>query len=181
MKIRGYMAMSLDGYIADAEGGVSWLDPFNSVDAGYDAFFAEIGTVVFGRLTYEQSLTFTGDWTFDKAYAGKRCIVVTSKSLADRSDSVEDWTTGVPALIEALRADPGADGDAWVIGGAMLQSAFLEAGAIDQLDLFVIPVLLGDGVRAFPPAKAGPPLTLLSSEALGMGMVRLSYGLTGRD
>ncbi len=180
MKIRGYMAMSADGYIADSEGGVSWLDPFNSVDAGYDAFFAEIGTIVFGRLTYEQTLTFTGDWTFDKAYAGKRCIVVTSKPLADQA-GVERWTAGVPALIETLKADPGEGGDAWVIGGAMLQSAFIDAGAMDRLDLFVIPVLLGDGVRAFPPTNAGVPLTLLSTEALGMGMVRLSYGLGARD
>ena len=181
MKIRGYMAMSLDGYIADVEGGVSWLEPFNSVDAGYDAFFAEIGTIVFGRLTYEQSLTFTGDWTFERAYAGKRCIVVAGNPPTDRSGSAEYWTAGVPALIKALKADPGEGGDAWVIGGAMLQSAFLEAGAMDQLDLFVIPVLLGNGVRAFPQAKAGPPLTLLSSGALGMGMVHLSYSLAGRN
>lgn len=171
MKIKGYMAMSADGFIADREGGVSWLEPFQKVDAGYDSFIAGIGTVVFGRATYDQSVGFPGEW----AFAGKRSIVVTSRPLIDPPDGVEAWSAGVPALIDALRSDPGDAGDAWVIGGAALQTAFIAAGAFDSLDLFVVPVLLGDGVRAFAPSKPGPAIGLQSAAALGSGMVRLSY------
>lgn len=171
MRIRGYMAMSVDGFIADREGGVAWLDAFSGVDAGYERFIAGVGTIVFGRLTYEQSLGFSAEWPF----AGKRSIVVTSKSLRDPPREVESWSSGIDALIGRLRDDPGDGGDAWVIGGAMLQSAFIDAGALDSLDLFVIPVLLGDGVRAFPATKTGTNVRLRSSEALGKGMVRLSY------
>ena len=49
--IRLYVAASLDGFIADADGGVGWLDPFNSPDttASYESFIAQIGTIVMGR------------------------------------------------------------------------------------------------------------------------------------
>ena len=54
-----FIATSLDGFIADSEGGVDWL--FTDQDYGYAAFFATIGALVMGRRTYEQVLGF-GDW-----------------------------------------------------------------------------------------------------------------------
>lgn len=149
------MAVSVDGYIADRFGGVGWLDPFNSVDAGYEAFIAGIGTVVVGRATYDQALGFPGGW----AYEGKRGIVVTSSPLVDPPEGVARWDGDLAALIDELRADPDDK----------------EAGAIDTLDLFVIPVLLGDGVRMFPTSGKRQPLKLTVAETLGLGMVRLSY------
>jgi dihydrofolate reductase len=167
------MAASADGFIADADGGVDWLMRFQSVDAGYDAFIAGIGTVIFGRATFDQTRGFSGDW----AFADKRSIVVTSRPIDDPPKGVEPWTVGVGALIEKIRADRGEDGDAWVIGGAALQAAFIAAGALDTLDLFVVPVLLGDGVRMFPRSQISRLLALTSVEALGRGMVRLSYSV----
>lgn len=175
MKIRGYMAASVDGFIADRDGGVGWLEPFQSVDSGYDAFLAGIGTVVFGRKTYDQVREFLGGWP----YAGKRAIVVTSRPLNDAPDGVVSWSDDLSALIAMLRRDPGRDGDAWVVGGADLQSAFIELGALDTLDLFIVPVLLGDGVRMFRRSNPEPELSLVYSEVLGLGMVRLSYDLSG--
>lgn len=170
MKIRGYMATSVDGYIADRDGGIDWLKPFDSVDAGYASFIEGIGTVVSGRATYDQVRDFPGGWGFE----GKRSIIVTSRPLGDSPPGIERWEGNITTLIAELRAAPDEKA-AWVVGGAALQAAFLEAGAIDTLDLFVIPVLLGDGVRMFPPSAAQRPLRLLSAEALGLGMVRLSY------
>jgi hypothetical protein len=79
MRIHGFMGMSLDGYIADKEGGVGWLDRFQSVDYGYDAFIAGIGAVVMGRATYDQAVGFPGGWP----YGGKRGLTVTSRPLED--------------------------------------------------------------------------------------------------
>ena len=168
MKVRGYMAASADGFIADAGGGVDWLTPFQAVEAGYDAFIAGIGTVIFGRATFDQTRGFPGDW----AFADKRSIVVTSRPIDDPPKGVEAWGDGVAALIKEVRADKG---DAWVIGGAALQAAFIEADALDTLDLFVVPVLLGDGVRMFPRSRRSRSIALTSAETLGRGMVRLSY------
>jgi len=168
--IRGYMATSLDGYIADKDGGVGWLDAFQGVEVGEAAFMAGIGTVIVGRTTFDQMLGFPGGW----AFPGKHGIVVTSHAIADPPDGVEIWSQGVKSLIARLRADPDANAG-WVVGGASLQAAFIAAGAIDTLDVFVIPVLLGDGVRMFPEGMPQRRLALTSAEALGLGMVRLSY------
>ncbi len=54
-----YIAMSLDGYIADEHGGVSWLDSATEPvgDGGYAAFLERIDTVILGRRTYDQIVT----------------------------------------------------------------------------------------------------------------------------
>jgi dihydrofolate reductase len=89
---------------------------------------------------------------------------------------VQGWSEGVEGLATHLRATD--QGDAWVVGGARLQAAFVASGALDRLDLFVIPVLLGDGVPLFPKVQGQPRgLVLRSADALGLGMVRLAYDL----
>ncbi len=165
--IRGYIAVSLDGYIADAKGGVAWLDAFQSVDYGFDQFFAEIRTVVLGRTTYDQVLGF--GWP----YAGRRGFVVTSRSLGRPPEGVEAWGRGVGALIGHLRELD--DGDAWIVGGAALQQAILEAGAIDRLDLFIMPVTLGHGVPLFPKTAHRLGFDLVESASLPASIIRLTY------
>lgn len=165
--IRGYIAASLDGYIADAEGGVAWLDAFQDVDYGFDRFFAEIRTVVLGRTTYDQVRGF--GWP----YAGRRGFVVTSRPLDGPPEGVEAWGRGVGALVDHLRELD--DGDAWVVGGAAVQQTFLEAGGLDRLDLFVMPITLGHGVPLFP--KTAHPLgfDLVGSASMPASTVRLTY------
>jgi dihydrofolate reductase len=167
--IRGMMAASLDGFAADAAGGVGWLDAFEGADWGYDAFIAEIGTVVMGRLTYAHMLDLAPDWP----YTGQRGIVVGRGLQPPLRGGAEVWHGDLPALAAHLRA--GAR-DAWIVGGPMLQGAFLAMGALDRLELCVVPRLLGSGVPVFP-AGPVPPCQprLQSARALPMGMVMLDY------
>ena len=171
--VRGFIAASLDGYIADRDGNLDWLTPFDDVDSGYGAFIAEIGTVVMGRATYEAVRVLPGGWP----YAGRRGLVLTSRPLPDAPVGVEAWMAGVPALIDHVRTQ--GDGAAWVVGGGGLQAAFLAVGALDRLDLFVIPVLLGGGIPLFPPdVTPARRLTLEETERYSNGMVRLRYALS---
>lgn len=167
--IRGYIATSLDGYIADTEGGVGWLDAFQGVDYGFDQFVAEIRTVVLGRTTYDQVLGF--GWPYD----ARRGFVVASRPMGHAPEGVEAWGHGIDTLVDHLRELD--DGDVWIVGGAALQHAFLEAGAMDRLDLFVMPVTLGDGVRLFPKSAHRMEFDLLETAALPANMVRLTYQL----
>lgn len=172
-RIYGFIAASLDGYIADRDGGLDWLTPFDDVDSGYDAFIAEIGTVVMGRATYEAIMAMPGGWP----YAGRRGLIVTSRPLGDAPAGVAAWTEGVPALIDHVRTN--GDGAAWVVGGGGLQAAFIAADAFDRLDLFVIPVLLGGGIPLFPPgATPARRLQLEDTERYANGMARLRYALS---
>ena len=170
--IRGYMAMSFDGYIADVNGGYGFLSRYDGVDYGFAAFAGEIGTCVFGRTTYNQSRATPGDaWPF----AGKRAVVVTSRPLDDPPAEVEVWTRGAgPDLVAHLRAATG--GDVWIVGGGRLQSAFFALDAMDRMEACVIPVLLGDGVPMFP--KAAPQerwLELADVRRFDKGGVILDY------
>lgn len=170
--IRGYLAVSLDGYVADAAGRVDWLAPYAAADGGYRRFLEGVGTVVMGRRTHDQISSFGMGWP----YAGKRGLVLTSGPGTSVHGGARFWTGGLPALIDHLR---GLDnGDVWVVGGAMLLAAMIEARALDRLELLVAPLLLGEGLRLFP-TTAGrlKSMTLNRAEALERGMVRLDYGL----
>lgn len=173
--IRAYLATSLDGHLADADGGVDWLAPYAAVDGGYRRFLDQVGTVVMGRRTHDQIPSLGGGWP----YAGKRGLVVTSGRGTSAHGDVRFWRDGLPALVGHLRALD--DGDVWVVGGATLLAAMIQAGALDRLELFVAPLLLGAGPRLFPAATGRlKGLTLNRVEALERGMVRLDYGLSYR-
>ena len=86
-----------------------------------------------------------------------------------RSDGTptRDGGTDVEALIAELRALD--DGDVWMLGGGKLQMAFIERGALDELEVYVISQLLGGGYPLFPPTGFSTSLKLLSAHALGSG------------
>ena len=166
-RIRLYFATSLDGFIADAAGGVDWLHPYNTPEAKYAEFLAEIRTVVLGRATYEQARGF-GPWE----YPGKRGIVWTSRALEDPPEDVERYDGVAPELARRLRALD--DGDVWIVGGAKAQAALLAAGAVDLIDVFVVPLVLGAGIPMFADASSSA-LQLVESGALRNGLVHLRY------
>lgn len=169
--IRFYVATSLDGFIATPDGGVDWLTPFDDQDFGYAAFFENVGLLVMGRATYEQTLSF-GPWP----YGHKRCHVLSRRPLYDiPSDGVSRWDRDVPDLVRHARAHD--DGDTWVVGGAALFTLFLRHGAVDQIDLFVMPLWLGQGLRLWP--EAPPRLMPSLSRTLKhpCGVVQLTYRL----
>jgi dihydrofolate reductase len=166
---RLYIAASLDGFIATPDGGVSWLDAYNSPELGYDAFMKSIGTVVMGRATYDQAIGFEGPWP----NAGKRTIVLTSKPIESPPPGVERWTGGAAALGEHLRT--ASKKDVWICGGAKTVRAFLDLDAIDRIELYVIPILLGDGLPLFERSTQQSSLKLQSTRSFDNGVVEIIY------
>jgi dihydrofolate reductase len=166
--IRLYIAQSLDGFIARPDGGIDWLRPFDDIDYGYSAFMREIGTVVMGRASYDVARSF-GEWPYQTA----RSLVITSRPLDDAPPTVARVGGDILRLVTALRA--AGDKDVWIMGGALTINAFLRADAIDRIDLFTLPVLLGDGVRLFEGTRPEANLRLLSTQTYDKGLARLSY------
>ena len=89
-----YIAMSLDGFIADRDGGVGWLDDIHPSEAdgdfGYAEFYDSVGSLIMGRATYDQVLDF-GAWP----YPGKPTCVFTSNPPGDDHPDVE-FVSGNP-------------------------------------------------------------------------------------
>ncbi len=170
--IRGYMGVSVDHYLASPDGTLDWLRKYDTVDFGahsYDSFYKDIRTVVMGRATYDAIAGFNDGWD----YEGKRAIVVTSSDIPNPIGEIALWRDGIDALVAYLRDLD--DGDVWILGGGKLQQAFIERGALDRLELFIVPEIVGAGIPLFPPNGFARTVKLAAAEPLAAGVVRLVY------
>ena len=154
--IRLYMTMSVDGYVAgprdgpDAPMGVDGFRLFNWLDRRDDPgpsgqVYAEskaTRAVISGRRTYE----LAGHWGGDH-HDGVPIFVLTHDVPADPPPGSVRYATDVRECAAAAREAAG-DGDVMVHGAGAAQ-ALLRAGELDELELHVVPVLLGQGRRLF--------------------------------
>jgi dihydrofolate reductase len=167
-KIRLYIATSLDGFIAEPDGGVGWL--FTDGDYGYTAFFDSIEALIMGRRTYEQVLGF-GEWP----YGEKPTYVFTRSAPGDEHPHVEFVSSDVGTFVDELRQR--LRRDIWLVGGAALVSTFRKLGLIDEYILSVHPVLLGDGILLFERPQPREGLRLQEVSSFESGLVQLRYAV----
>jgi dihydrofolate reductase len=170
-RILGYIATSLDGFIADREDSLDWLFRYDDMDLGehdYRTFIKRIRTVVMGRSTYDWIAAEPSPW----AYGDQRTIVVTHTPIDNPKGPLET-RSDVDALVAELRALD--DGDVWMLGGGRLQMAFMERGALDELEIYVIPEIIGGGSPLFPPTGFRASPQLVSAREMSKGCVRLHY------
>lgn len=165
-----FVATSLDGYIADASGGVDWLSPFESEsdDGGYIDFFSTIDGLIMGSRTYEQILKF-GDWP----YGNKPCWICSKWDLVLTRPEIK-VTSGPPlAVIEEIQA-LGLQ-RVWLVGGGRLTAAFRAQHLICEYIITVVPVILGSGIRLFESPGPIEALELIESKAFPNGLISLTY------
>ena len=168
-----YIAASIDGFVADDEGGVGWLDEFgqdaentDTVDA-YEDFFASVDCLVVGATTYEQILTF-GEWP----YEDRPTYVFTHRDLPRATEAVSFVDGDIGSLATELRREYE---HVWLVGGAQLARAFLADGQVDELRLSLVPVLLGSGVPLFRSGGEPHGLEHLETRTYDTGIVELRY------
>ncbi len=189
-RLRVFIATSLDGYIADRAGGLDWLTGFDADALGSSAFLEGVGTIVMGRSTFEIVKGFGIGWP----YGQRPGLIVSSTPLwpdlgagdpvHPEWPQVRRWAGDLPGLVDHLRGS--TVGDIWVDGGGRLIAGLLDLNAIDRMDVFILPVLLGDGIRLFPPRPSQSQTvprparwTLVESHRFTApgteGVVRLTY------
>ncbi|MFZ1375466.1 MAG: dihydrofolate reductase family protein [Geothrix sp.] len=164
--LRYNVAMSLDGFIARADGSYDWLPADPGVD--FVALFAEFDHFIMGRRTFEvvQALG-------EQDPTRGRSILVASHTLPHSElPGVQVVGTGLAERLQALKAGPGKD--LWLFGGASLFRALLDQGLVDRVEVSVIPILLGGGIRLIPEG-CSHPLQLVHHEALSNGILQLVY------
>jgi len=162
--------MSLDGYIADAEGDVHWLEAFEKDDYGFEEFIQSIGTILMGRVTYDQILSL-GVWPYKEIPT----LVWSGGQVVDLPDGAQGWSEKIEETVSWLKRQAG-DKDVWVLGGARTIQTFLSDGMIDRMEVFIIPVLLGGGIRLFDAEDGEPQMLKLDHvQPYANGVVQLSY------
>ncbi|HEY7897527.1 MAG TPA: dihydrofolate reductase family protein [Gemmatimonadaceae bacterium] len=169
-RLRYNVAMSLDGYIADAQSGFDWIPNDDTVD--FAGLFARVDTYLLGRRTYETVLA-NGEppWR-----AGTRIYVVSRTLPAGSHDGVTVVDDDPAALARSLRHESG-DGEIWLFGGGQLFAGLLAAKQVDAVEITVVPVLLGSGVPVVAALPERTSLTLTHSHVYPSGMVALHYSV----
>lgn len=173
MRVSVFIATSLDGYIARADGSLDWLEVQNArvpsgEDCGYGDFMADIDVLLMGRETFDKVSSFA-EWPYD----GKRVIVLSHRPLSGQYVKLVEHRAGEPKEILAGLAEEGAQ-HVYLDGGRTIQ-AFLGAGLVDDLVITSVPVLLGRGRRLFGELAADLPLETLSSRSYPFGFVQTAY------
>lgn len=160
MGILAYVAtVSIDGYVADADGDFQWTDPTDAVFAVHLDRMAEVSTEVLGRRTY----ALMGYWdTYpdaeDRPVAEREFArrwqgidkVVASSTMTDE-ELTSDRARIVPdlSLAELQRVVERAKGMVEIFGPTVAADA-IRAGLVDEFRFFVVPKMVGGGLRALP-------------------------------
>lgn len=167
----GYVATSLDGFIARPDGALDWLgQPEEGEDHGWASFIATVDTIVMGRATFEKVLSFDA-WP----YEGTPLLVLsrTLKSIPEHlQGKAEICALDPDALMQAM-AEKGCE-RVYVDGGKTIQS-FLRADLIDELVITRIPVLIGRGIPLFGALDTDLAWEHLTTETLAKGLVKSAY------
>lgn len=167
-----FIAMSVDGCIADAGGGVGWLhgQALDGEDPDtYSEFVEGVDTVLMGWNTYHQIVTELSpeEWP----YGGLAAYVFTHND-GGPSEGITFTDESPVELLAKLRQQRGKD--IWVCGGADVAQQLMCAGMVDRYHLSVIPTLLGKGVRLFGVLPEEQRLTLVLTRNHN-GIVELVY------
>lgn len=157
-KIILYVAVSLDGYIADHEGKVDRLtgkDSGYEGDYGYEEFISGVDTVVMGRNTYQQIVTELSpeEWP----YPTLKSYIFTHQEMNDRRGIAFVQRKPEKFLLE-MKEKPGKD--IWICGGSDLANQLMDTGIIDEYHLHIMPVVLGGGVPLFSRPHPGLQLCI---------------------
>lgn len=175
MLIKSRMGISADGLVATPDGWPALVTAPGFVPAvshGFPEFIEGVDAVVMGRSTFVPALG-SPDWP----WKGLQVFVLTSRPLPDGTpDGVVAAQGGPAGLLEQLRSR-GSDGDVHLVGGPRTIQAFRELGALDRLELVVLPILLGAGVPLSPAGTEPLPLRLDSTRRFPDGSVELAYAV----
>ncbi|HEY6277202.1 MAG TPA: dihydrofolate reductase family protein [Streptosporangiaceae bacterium] len=172
---------SADGYTEDAAGSFDWAAPGEELHSFINDLQRPVGTYLYGRRMYQTMLywetahavpgqppfarEFTGIWQA----ADKIVFSKTLKSVTGARTRIEPNFD--PGMIRHLKSATEHD---MAVGGADLAGQAIKAGLVDELQLFLVPVVVGGGKRALPNGVRSD-LELLDTQRFANGAVYLRY------
>lgn len=161
------VAISLDGFIEGPNGEYDWC--FTDGDYGLTEFYKRIDALIMGRKTYEvMQKEDDGSQGFSKmkTYVFSNTLEKVKKGAVLVKGELREE-------VERIKASPGKD--IWLFGGAMLTSALLNLGLVDEVWLSVHPIVLGSGKPLFGGIEQRINLKLIEEKTYASGLVSLWY------
>ncbi len=176
-KIIVYIATSADGYIARKNGAVDWLDrPTLKGNYGMGEFYRSIDTVLWGRKTFDIALGFKAGGNAGAEPDSKVKNYIFSRRPPRKAvEGAEFVKENIPEFAKRIRALAGKN--IWMMGGAGIIGSFLDANAIDEFIVHIIPTMIGEGIPLIAPRHRNVPLKLVSCRSFSDGVVRLHYAI----
>src|SRR5215211_2006703 len=171
---------SLDGYLADEEGNFDWAMPDEEVHTFINDLERPVGTHLYGRRMYETMVYWetahtVADLPVEQDFAQiwrAADKIVYSKTLravsTARTQMERDFD---PEAVRQMKVSAGQDMD---VGGPELAAQAFKAGLVDELHLFVTPIMVGGGKRSLP-NDVRLKLELIDERRFSSGMVYLHY------
>ena len=181
-KLVWMMSVSVDGYMEGPDHDLTWQLVDEELHTHFNEWLATAGAFLGGRVTHE---LMAGYWPTADADPEEPAPVRQfagiwrdmPKVVYSRTLEHADWHTTVvrevvPDEVNALKAQAGGD---LVLGGADVAVTFLAHDLIDELRLYVHPVIIGRGTPMFRPSDGALPLHLVETRTFGTGVVLLRY------
>ena len=175
--------MSLDGCTEDEQGGINWAPPDDDVFASITELMSSTGTYLYGRRMYETMAVWETDatlaarsdltTTYATAWQAAEKVVHSSTLATPRTARTQLVRQFDPGAVRDLKATAPSD---LLVGGPNLAAQAFRAGLVDEVILYVWPVVLGGRTPALP-TDLRIDLTLLDEERFASGAVRLRYGV----
>lgn len=168
-----YIGQSLDGFIADKDGGIDWLNAVpnpDQDDLGYGQFMSQIDAIIMGRTTFEKVDGFNIPWPYTVP------VFVLSSQLTQLPEKYKEKVFllhGTSQDILAAVHEKGF-GRLYIDGGRTVQR-FLKDDLIDEIIITTIPIILGEGFPLFAVLANAINLDLKESKVLLNQVVQSTY------
>lgn len=183
-KIVSFVHLSLDGFVASAEGGLDWVSITEELFDYVGQRIQQTDTALYGRVTFQMMEAYwptaaaqpnasKHDHAHSRWYKTVRKVVL-SKTLADENDSnTKIIRSDLSEEINKLKQEVGSE--VLVFGSPSATHALMAEDLIDEYWIFLNPVLLGQGIPLFKNIKHRTPLKLVTSHTFASGVVCLRY------
>ena len=175
-----YCAATLDGFIADTEDGIDWLQGFDGSYDGSDeqvsdamkAFIDGVGSLVMGSATYDFLVREASAWP----YGDRPTWVLSSRELEAIEGADLRFHSGAVEDVHGEMLAAAGERNLWIVGGGEVANQFADRGLLDDVIVTVVPVVLGKGKQLFE-RPLSRPLALVGMRAFDNGMVELRYAV----
>ncbi len=180
--------MTIDGFIEGPNRELDWVIADDDLHNYYANLLLNAGVILYGRVTYELMASYwptaANDTSIPKAMTQfANALNPLPKIVFSNTLQHVGWNTTVqksviPEEIKKMKSLPG--GDIMLGGGATLAQTFLQNGLVDEIQLMIQPVVIGDGKALFGGIGAGMKLNYMWSRTFPSGAVALCYQPDGK-